>query len=102
MPAKPTIEDMMKHACDAASLLKQLANENRLVICCTLAEEELSVGELNERIPLSQSALSQHLAKLRTANIVSVRKDAQTVYYRLASEDVVKIIMVLQSIYCPE
>lgn len=98
----PTMDDMLQHATEAASLLKQLANEHRLLICCTLVESELSVGELNALIPLSQSALSQHLAKLRAADIVAVRKDAQTVYYRLANDDVIKVISVLQSIYCPQ
>lgn len=98
----PTMDDMLQHATEAANLLKQLANEHRLLICCTLVESELSVGELNALIPLSQSALSQHLAKLRAADIVAVRKDAQTVYYRLANDDVIKVISVLQSIYCPQ
>ena len=96
------LNDMQQHAQAAAALLKALANENRLMILCTLMGGELSVGELNEKVPLSQSALSQHLASLREAGLVSTRKEAQTVYYTLQGDEAQKIIAVLQSIYCPQ
>lgn len=96
------LSEMHSHAQDAAALLKALANENRLMILCTLIGGEMSVGELNERVPLSQSALSQHLASLREAGLVSTRKEAQTVYYTLQGDEAQKIIAVLQSIYCPQ
>lgn len=92
---------MQEHARAAANLLKALANENRLMILCTLINGELSVGELNAQVPLSQSALSQHLANLREAELVTTRKEAQTVYYSLQGDEAKKIIAVLQSIYCP-
>lgn len=92
---------MQEHAQAAANLLKALANENRLMILCTLISNEMSVGELNARVPLSQSALSQHLASLREAGLVVTRKEAQTVYYSLQGDEAQKIIAVLQSIYCP-
>jgi DNA-binding transcriptional ArsR family regulator len=96
------LDAMQEHAQAAANLLKALANENRLMILCTLmGNEEMSVGELNERVPLSQSALSQHLASLRDAGLVSTRKEAQTVYYRIEGTEAAKVIAVLQSIYCP-
>jgi ArsR family transcriptional regulator, virulence genes transcriptional regulator len=95
------LNEMHVHAQDAAALLKALANENRLMIMCTLIAGEMSVGELNEKVSLSQSALSQHLAGLREAGLVSTRKEAQTVYYSLLGEEAKKIIAVLQSIYCP-
>jgi DNA-binding transcriptional ArsR family regulator len=95
------LNDMQAHAQDAAALLKALANENRLMIMCTLIAGEMSVGELNEKVPLSQSALSQHLAGLREAGLVSTRKEAQTVYYSLLGDEAKKIIAVLHSIYCP-
>lgn len=95
------LSDMQSHAHAAAGLLKALANENRLMIMCTLIGGEMSVGELNERVPLSQSALSQHLASLREAGLVSTRKEAQTVYYRLEGNEATQVIAVLQSIYCP-
>ncbi len=96
-----SLNEMQLHAQDAAALLKALANENRLMIMCTLIAGELSVGELNEKVPLSQSALSQHLAGLREAGLVSTRKEAQTVYYSICGNEASKIIAVLQSIYCP-
>ena len=95
------LDEMQIHAGQAANLLKALANENRLMIMCTLLEGELSVGELNAKVPLSQSALSQHLASLRDAGLVSTRKEAQTVYYQVCGNEASKIIAVLQSIYCP-
>lgn len=101
MTSQSSLTDMQAHALQATNLLKALANENRLMIMCTLLNGELSVGELNARVPLSQSALSQHLANLRDAGLVSTRKEAQTVYYQVCGEEAKKIIAVLQSIYCP-
>jgi DNA-binding transcriptional ArsR family regulator len=95
------LTEMQTHATQAANLLKALANENRLMIMCSLLGGELSVGELNTKVPLSQSALSQHLASLRAAGLVSTRKEAQTVYYQVCGDEARKIISVLHSIYCP-
>ena len=91
---------MQAHAGEAARLLRYMANENRLMVLCSLIEGELSVGELNDRVPLSQSALSQHLASLRDAGLVATRRQSQTIYYRIDSDDAVKIIQVLYSIFC--
>jgi len=99
--ALPLMSEMQVHARDAANLLKAMANEHRLMIMCTLMEGELCVGELNAKVPLSQSALSQHLASLREAGLVSTRKESQTVYYKVSGSEASKIIAVLQSIYCP-
>ena len=96
-----SLEQLAVHAGEAVTLLKELANTHRLMICCSLVAGELSVMEINERLPLSQSALSQHLARLRTANIVTTRKASQTVFYRLADEKVLQIISTLKNIYCP-
>ncbi len=93
--------DLTQHAARAVALLKELSNESRLIICCCLGDNEMSVGELNREVPLSQSALSQHLARLREAGIVSTRKQSQTVYYRLADSDAQRVIATLRSIYCP-
>jgi ArsR family transcriptional regulator, virulence genes transcriptional regulator len=68
---------------------------------CTLIEGELCVGDLNAKVALSQSALSQHLASLREAGLVSTRKESQTVYYSVSGNEASRIIAVLQSIYCP-
>jgi ArsR family transcriptional regulator, virulence genes transcriptional regulator len=93
--------EMQVHAAAAASLLKAMANEHRLMILCSLLDKELCVSDLNGMVPLSQSALSQHLASLREAGLVSTRKEAQTVYYRVNGKEASQIIAVLQSIYCP-
>lgn len=98
MNIKP--ERMRAHAADAARLLKALAHETRLMILCLLADGELSVGELNARLGLSQSALSQHLAVLRTDGLVSTRRDAQHVYYSLAGTHATRVIETLHDIYC--
>jgi DNA-binding transcriptional ArsR family regulator len=91
---------MREHASDAARLMKALGNENRLMILCVLAEGELSVGELNERIPLSQSALSQQLSRLRTEGLVTTRRESQTIFYALSPGPADRIIKVLHDIYC--
>lgn len=96
------LSEMQVHAHAAANLMKALANEHRLMILCTLIGNEFSVGELNARVPLSQSALSQHLASLRETGLVKTRKEAQTVYYQLAGNEAMQVIAVLQSIYCPD
>ena len=89
------------HAEVAEALLKAMGNRNRLMVLCTLHEGELSVGELNARIPLSQSALSQHLAKMREEGLVTFRREAQTLHYRIDDPNVVKLIATLKDIYCP-
>lgn len=93
-------EAMRDHADDAARLLKALSNRSRLMILCSLALGELTVGQLNQRVPLSQSALSQHLAVLRRDGLVHTRRAAQTVYYRLAEGPAGRIIETLHEIYC--
>ncbi|AEY00708.1 transcription activator HlyU [Oceanimonas sp. GK1] len=94
------IEDMEANAAQAVKLLKALANERRLFILCHLLDKELSVGEMNQFLGLSQSALSQHLAILRNDDLVSTRKEAQTVYYSLKSNEVREMIALLHRLYC--
>ena len=72
------------------------------MILGSLINTELSISELNTMIPLSQSALSQHLASLRCAGLVQTRREAQTIYYSLCGDQATQVIKVLQSIYCPE
>lgn len=98
--AKPAPELMRRHACEAARLMKAMGNENRLMVLCALAEGELSVGELLESVDLSQSALSQHLAVLRREELVSTRREAQSIYYSLASSEASKLIRFLNRTYC--
>ena len=97
---QPDPESMRQHACEAAGLLKALSNENRLILLCALAEGELSVGQLSQRVDLSQSALSQHLAVLRREGLVSTRRESQTIYYSLASTNASKLIDFLYQTYC--
>jgi DNA-binding transcriptional ArsR family regulator len=92
---------MERGASQASRLLKAMANERRLLILCYLAEAEHSVGELVEKVGLSQSALSQHLAKLRSDGLVETRRDAQNIFYSLAGDDVTRVLAVLHDIYCP-
>ena len=96
----PSIEQMRAHAADAAGLMKALGNESRLMILCTLVEGERSVSELNAVVPLSQSALSQQLARLRTQGLVRTRRESQTIYYALTPGPTDKVIQLLHSIYC--
>lgn len=100
-PAVLAPELMHAHAAEAAQLLKALGNEQRLHILCNLLDGPLSVGELNQRLNLSQSALSQHLALLREMELVDTRREAQTIYYSLPVGPVVRVMALLQDIYCP-
>lgn len=96
------LKEMEKNSAKAVVLLKAMANERRLQILCLLHNQELSVGELCSQLELSQSALSQHLAWLRRDGLVNTRKEAQTVFYTLSSEEVKSMIHLLHSIYCAE
>ena len=91
---------MERNATDAVNLLKGLANESRLMIMCVLSEGEVSVGQLNQRIKISQSALSQHLAVLREQDLVQTRRESQTIYYRLADTAAMNVIEPLREAYC--
>ncbi len=86
----------------AAALLRTLSNEKRLMILCQLGDGELSVGALQERVGLSQSALSQHLALLREEGVLATRRQAQTIFYRIADPNAVRVIATLAEIFCPE
>lgn len=93
---------MALRAGEAAQLLKQLANDKRLMILCTLVDGEQSVGAVNAAVPLSQSALSQHLARLRDAGLVTTRRDGQLIYYALTGDKVPAILQVLYTLYCTD
>ena len=86
----------------AVNLLKALSNEKRLLIVCALYRGEKNVGELEEIVGLSQSALSQHLARLRRDNLVRTRRDAQTIYYSLDDAATNEVLRCLYDIYSPE
>ena len=93
-------QPIYQHADAATRQLKALANVNRLMILCILCEQELSVTELNDKLDISQSALSQHLAKLRDDQIVTTRRESQTIYYSIADGVAKDIIQVLHDFYC--
>ncbi len=84
----------------AAKLLKSMSHPGRLMVLCHLLKGEYPVSALNQAIPLSQSALSQHLAGLRQAGLVDTRRESQLIYYRLKSQAVSGIIEALYHIYC--
>ncbi|MBA4765565.1 MAG: winged helix-turn-helix transcriptional regulator [Erythrobacter sp.] len=86
-----------------AELLKALGNTRRLMIMCKLAEHgEMRVGELAEEVGLGQSALSQHLAKLRAEELVAFRREAQSLWYRIADPRCETLLATLHHLYCEE
>jgi ArsR family transcriptional regulator len=93
-------QELAENAQQVAAILKQLSNANRLMILCCITENEMTVGDLNEQINLSQSALSQHLAKLRESKIVTTRRESQTIYYRIANPKIKSLLEVLQQQFC--
>ena len=104
--ADPVIDDgaiavLRDSAHRASELLKQLANEQRLLILCKLMEGECSVTYLANHVGLAQSATSQHLARLRESGLLATRRDAQTVYYRIGDDDAVRLLRTLCDIFAP-
>lgn len=93
------LDDLEARAGEATRLLKLLANEQRLILLCHLVEGECSVGELADYSGLTSSATSQHLARMRAEGLVETRRDAQTIWYRLANADAARVIAVLCDIY---
>jgi ArsR family transcriptional regulator len=88
-------------AAQAAKLLRALANERRLMILCQLADGERSVGQIQPLVGLSQSALSQHLAVLREEGVVASRREATSLWYRIADPAALKVVGTLAEIFCP-
>ena len=91
---------MQENASRASDLMKLLSHPHRLMILCKLNEGESSVGELAEKIGINQSPLSQHLARMRHEGVVEARREAQTVYYSLAGEEIRAVISLLYDLYC--
>lgn len=98
--AGPSFADLEASAGQAARLLKLLANERRLIILCRLIEREMTVNSLAEAVGLSQSALSQHLAKLREDGLVTFRREGTTLHYRIADPTTARVIGVLKDLFC--
>ncbi|WP_313301983.1 metalloregulator ArsR/SmtB family transcription factor [Diaphorobacter sp.] len=93
---------MKEGALQATAWLRVMSNEHRLLVLCLLLEHgEMTVGRLNEYVGLSQSALSQHLAKLRGEGLVAFRREAQSLHYRIANPEVATLIAALKKIFCP-
>ncbi len=83
-------------------MLRAVGNEHRLLVLCMLiAHGEMTVGALREHVVLSQSALSQHLARMREEGLVTFRRESQALHYRIDNPDVVRLVATLQSIFCP-
>ena len=94
-------EFMQQCTAQAAALLRTVGNEQRLLVLCLLIDQgEAAVGTLLEQVQLSQSALSQHLARMREEGLVTYRRDAQTLYYRIADPAVEKLVSALKDIFC--
>lgn len=98
----PSVEVMRRNAEKAESMLKLLANAHRLMLLCYLIKEERTVSQLIELVGLSQSSISQHLAKMRAQGLVGAHKRGQMVYYRITSPEVEAILSTLYLIYCKE
>jgi DNA-binding transcriptional ArsR family regulator len=90
------------NAVRVSDLLKSMAHEGRLIILCLLSEQERSVAELNEAVDLSQPALSQQLARLRSDRLVATRRKGKSVFYSVASEEVRQIVRTMCAIYASE
>ena len=99
-PFENPVEVMESRAEEAARLLSALGQSKRLMVLCRLVDNEMSVGALAESVGLGQSALSQHLARLRDLGIVATRREAQTIYARLACDSARRLIGLLYELYC--
>ncbi len=97
---KPDLAALQVSAEKACSLLKVLANADRLVLLCRLAQGEFCVGELEEDLGIRQPTLSQQLTVLRTEGLVDTRREGKHIYYRLISEDAEAVMQVLHSRLC--
>ncbi len=95
-----TSDELKIIAAQASDFLKQLANEQRLMILCHLADGEKSVSELQCLVGLEQSSISQHLARLRKQGIITARRNSQSKYYSIADENVLQVIELLHALYC--
>lgn len=101
-PLPPTnIAKMRAAASEATSVLRTLANEDRLLLLCQLSQGEMSVSELEEILEIRQPTLSQQLGVLRSENLVQTRRDGKRIYYSVADQKILSILGVLYELYCP-
>lgn len=96
------MEELEPRLLEAANLMALLSQPVRLKVLCGLAEGERSVQEMADNCSLSQPAMSHHLAKLRTAGLVSTRRAGQTIYYSIAAREVKQVLAVLHDLYCSQ
>lgn len=101
LESPPMIEVMRQAAGQACSLLRAMANEDRLLILCQLTEGERNVGELRDVLGITQPTLSQQLGVLRDEGLVATRREGKFIYYRLADPAVLSVVSTLAGIYCP-
>ena len=102
MKRRAQISEMEAAAERVSALMKTLGHKDRLLVLCNLAEGERAVGELANELNLSQSSLSQHLARMRNQGLVDTRRESQTIYYSLNDGDVRELIQSLYAIFCPK
>ena len=95
------LEQFQQSAGEATRLLRSLSNEHRLMILCQLGDGEMQVSQLQALVGLSQSALSQHMAKMREEGLVAYRRESQHLHYHIENPDVAKLIATLKTIFCP-
>ena len=100
--ASMNLQELAPRAAEAETFLKAMANRHRLMIMCELHKGERHVSAIQEALDLSQSALSQHLARLREDDLVRTRREAQTIYYSLANSKVSRLIGLLYDLYCKD
>ena len=101
--APPSLEAFAANAAMVAGLLKSMANQRRLMVLCQLAEQsEMRVGDLAEAVGLSQSALSQHLARMREDGLLTFRRDSQAIWYRIADPRCQTLLATLHDLYCQQ
>jgi ArsR family transcriptional regulator len=101
LPDTRDLADFQRNATEVAGILSALANERRLMILCQLVEYgEATVGSLVDAVGISQSALSQHLSKMRDEGIVTFRKESQMVWYRIADARIEKLFATLHQLFC--
>jgi len=102
MSRKSEYQKMQDAADRASALLKTLGHPGRLMILCNLAEGERSVGDLADELEITQSALSQHLARMRSEGLVETRRDSQNVFYSVTDGEIRALIKSLYKIFCPK
>ncbi|QIL89401.1 metalloregulator ArsR/SmtB family transcription factor [Microbulbifer sp. SH-1] len=97
-----SLDKMRASAGDASLMLRSLGNQDRLLLLCLLSQEELCVGDLEERLDIRQPSLSQQLGVLRREGLVETRKEGKRVYYRVADPKVLTLLQTLYQLYCAE